>query len=69
MVKTQKLPMQEIARRLADDFMLTLRVAGVEAVMASLGVITTPGTKVPIAGFGYGRQAPPTRQCCSRMEG
>lgn len=54
MVKTQKLPMQEIARRLADELHVNVTVAGVEAVMASLGVITTPGTKVPIAVLDMG---------------
>ena len=50
MVKTQKLPMQEIADRLKTE----VKVAGVEAVMASLGALTTPGTKLPLAILDMG---------------
>ena len=35
MVKTQKLPMQEIASRLTTELGTEVKVAGVEAVMAS----------------------------------
>ena len=49
MVKTQKLPMQEIADRLKSELDTEVKVAGVEAVMASLGALTTPGTKLPLA--------------------
>ncbi len=49
MVKTQQLPMQKIAQKLQSDLNVSVVVAGVEAVMASLGALTTPGTKLPLA--------------------
>ncbi len=54
MVKTQKLPMQEIAQRLGSELGTEVKVAGVEAVMASLGALTTPGTKLPLAILDMG---------------
>lgn len=54
MVKTQKLPMQEIAEKLKLDLGTEVKVAGVEAVMASLGALTTPGTKLPLAILDMG---------------
>ena len=55
MVKTQQLPMQKIAQKLKEDLLNTdVVVAGVEAVMASLGAITTPGTKLPLAILDMG---------------
>lgn len=54
MVKTQKLPMQEIAERLRMELNTDVVVAGVEAVMASLGALTTPGTKLPLAILDMG---------------
>lgn len=54
MVRTQKLPMQEIAARLHQDLGTEVKVAGVEAVMASLGALTTPGTKLPLAILDMG---------------
>lgn len=54
MVKTQKLPMQEIAERLRMELNTEVVVAGVEAVMASLGALTTPGTKLPLAILDMG---------------
>lgn len=49
MVKTQQLPMQKIAQKLQQELNVNVVVAGVEAVMASLGALTTPGTKLPLA--------------------
>lgn len=49
MVKTQQLPMQKIAEKLQQDLGVKVVVAGVEAIMASLGALTTPGTKLPLA--------------------
>lgn len=49
MVKTQQLPMQKIAQKLEQDLNVKVVVAGVEAIMASLGALTTPGTKLPLA--------------------
>ncbi len=54
MVKTQKLPMQEIAARLREELGTQVKVAGVEAVMAILGALTTPGTKLPLAILDMG---------------
>lgn len=54
MVKTQKLPMQEIASRLQKKLNIPVKIAGVEAVMASLGALTTPGTKLPLAILDMG---------------
>lgn len=49
MVKTQQLPMQKIAEKLEEELHTKVVVAGVEAVMASIGALTTPGTQLPLA--------------------
>ena len=54
MVKTRQLPMEKIARRLSEELGVYVKVAGVEAVMASLGALTTPGTRLPIAILDMG---------------
>lgn len=54
MVKTQQLPMQKIAEKLKEDLHTEVVVAGVEAVMASLGALTTPGTRLPLAILDMG---------------
>lgn len=54
MVKTQHLPMQKIAEKLEQELQVKAVVAGVEAVMASLGAMTTPGTKLPLAILDMG---------------
>lgn len=54
MVKTQQLPMRKIAEKLRTDLNTEVVVAGVEAVMASLGALTTPGTKLPLAILDMG---------------
>ncbi|MDY3085600.1 MAG: diol dehydratase reactivase subunit alpha [Blautia sp.] len=54
MVKTQHLPMQQIADRLEEELHVKVSVAGVEAVMASLGAMTTPGTRLPLAILDMG---------------
>ena len=54
MVKTQKLPMREIAARLHEELSVKTMVAGVEAVMAGLGALTTPGVKLPLAILDMG---------------
>ena len=54
MVKTQQLPMQKIAQRLEQELKVKAVVAGVEAVMASLGAMTTPGTRLPLAILDMG---------------
>ena len=54
MVRTQQLPMRQIANRLHADLGVEVVVAGVEAVMASLGALTTPGTSLPLAILDMG---------------
>lgn len=54
MVKTQRLPMREIAQKLKLELGTEVKIAGVEAVMASLGALTTPGTKLPLAILDMG---------------
>lgn len=54
MVRTRQLPMQQIADTLAAQLGVRVHVAGVEAVMAALGALTTPGTKTPIAVLDIG---------------
>ena len=54
MVKTRQLPMQKIAEKLKEDLGVQVVVAGVEAVMASLGALTTPGVTVPLAILDMG---------------
>ncbi len=54
MVKTEQLPMQQIAQRLKSDLGVEVVVAGVEAIMASLGAFTTPGVRLPLAMLDMG---------------
>ena len=54
MVKTGHLPMQKIAHKLKTELKIDVVVAGVEAVMASLGAVTTPGTQLPLAILDMG---------------
>ncbi len=54
MVKTRQLPMQIIAEKLESELGVKSRVAGVEAVMATLGALTTPGTALPLAILDMG---------------
>lgn len=54
MVKTNHLPMGEIANKLQSELGIFVEVAGVEAVMATLGALTTPGTQVPLAILDMG---------------
>ncbi|MDO5136065.1 MAG: diol dehydratase reactivase subunit alpha [Eubacteriales bacterium] len=54
MVKTRQLPMEQIANRLQEELQVHAVVAGVEAVMASLGAMTTPGTRLPLAILDMG---------------
>lgn len=54
MVKTRRLPMREIAEKLKLELGTDVKVAGVEAVMASLGALTTPGTQLSLAILDMG---------------
>ncbi len=49
MVKTSRLPMQNIASDLSEKTGVFVKIAGAEANMALLGALTTPGTEKPIA--------------------
>ena len=48
MVKTSQLPMRQIAHLLKEELGIPVEVAGVEAEMAVLGALTTPGTEKPL---------------------
>ena len=54
MVKTKHLPMEKIADELKRRLHIYVKVAGVEAVMAALGALTTPGTRLPLAMLDLG---------------
>lgn len=54
MVKTEQLPMEKIADELENQLHIYVKVAGVEAIMATLGAITTPGTMLPLAILDLG---------------
>ena len=54
MVKTSRLPMQQIAAQLTKDLGVRGVIAGVEANMAILGALTTPGTAKPLAILDMG---------------
>ncbi|MFV0528330.1 MAG: diol dehydratase reactivase subunit alpha [Lachnospiraceae bacterium] len=54
MVKTAQLPMERIAALLREQLHVNVKVAGVEAVMAAIGALTTPGTTLPLAILDLG---------------
>ena len=54
MVKTQQLPMQQIADGIESELDTEVIIQGVEANMAVLGSLTTPGTDVPVAILDMG---------------
>ncbi|MCF8077760.1 MAG: diol dehydratase reactivase subunit alpha [Desulfobacterales bacterium] len=54
MVETHKLPMQRLARKLQEEILVPVVVAGVEAEMAIRGALTTPGTQLPLAILDLG---------------
>ncbi|WP_026487266.1 diol dehydratase reactivase subunit alpha [Caldanaerobius polysaccharolyticus] len=54
MVKTDRLPMMDVAEYLKGKTGVFVKVAGVEAVMAALGALTTPGTELPLAILDVG---------------
>ncbi len=54
MVETQKLPMQRLARKLKEEILVPVFIGGVEAEMAILGALTTPGTRAPLAILDLG---------------
>lgn len=54
MVKTNKLPMEDIAQKLQEETNVKVIIAGVEANMAVLGALTTPGTDKPLVILDMG---------------
>ncbi|NOY87482.1 MAG: diol dehydratase reactivase subunit alpha [Deltaproteobacteria bacterium] len=54
MVKTHKLPMQRLARKLEEEISVSTNIGGVEAEMAIRGALTTPGLKPPMAILDLG---------------
>lgn len=54
MVKTSRLPMQQIATELMEGLGVKVVIAGVEANMAIMGALTTPGTAKPLAILDMG---------------
>ncbi|RYD04023.1 hypothetical protein N752_16670 [Desulforamulus aquiferis] len=54
MVKTSRLPMQQIADKLTEELGTRVIIAGVEANMAIHGALTTPGTDRPLAILDMG---------------
>lgn len=54
MVKTQQLPMEKMAVELKKVTGVFTHIAGVEAVMASLGALTTAGVALPVAILDLG---------------
>ena len=54
MVKTKQLPMELIAGCLREELKVEVEVAGVEALVASLGSLTTPGVGLPLAILDMG---------------
>ncbi|MGA7877964.1 MAG: diol dehydratase reactivase subunit alpha [Desulfoferrobacter sp.] len=54
MVKTHKLPMQRLARKLEEEIMVPVAVGGIEAEMAIRGALTTPGTRPPLVILDLG---------------
>ncbi|WPC44384.1 diol dehydratase reactivase subunit alpha [Clostridium sp. JS66] len=54
MVKTSKLPMETIAKKLQDETGVKVLIGGVEANMAVLGALTTPGTDKPLVILDIG---------------
>ena len=54
MVKTSRLPMEQIANQLRSNLGVKVVIAGVEANMAIEGALTTPGTDKPLAILDMG---------------
>lgn len=54
MVKTTRLPMEQIAEGLSRELGTKVHIGGVEAEMAILGALTTPGVENPLAVLDIG---------------
>ena len=54
MVNTDRLLMEKVAQALAEEIHVRVELGGVEANMAILGALTTPGTDLPLAILDLG---------------
>jgi len=54
MVRTNRLPMESIAKKLKEETGVNVIIGGVEANMAVLGALTTPGTDKPLVILDMG---------------
>jgi len=54
MVKSSKLPMEKVAQKIEQEIGIPVEIAGIEANMAVLGALTTPGTELPVAILDLG---------------
>ena len=54
MVKTHRLPIQRLARKLVQEIDIPVHIGGVEAEMAIRGALTTPGVEPPMAILDLG---------------
>lgn len=54
MVKSSKLPMEKVAKKIQEELSIPVYIAGVEADMAIHGALTTPGTAKPLAVLDLG---------------
>lgn len=54
MVKSSRLPMEKVAREIENELGIRVEIAGVEANMAALGALTTPGASTPLAILDLG---------------
>lgn len=54
MVKSSRLPMEKVAKKIEEELSVAVHIAGVEANMAINGALTTPGTAKPLAVLDLG---------------
>ena len=54
MVKSDKLQMEMLAQKIQEEVKIPVKVGGVEANMAILGALTTPGVSIPLAIIDMG---------------
>jgi diol dehydratase reactivase alpha subunit len=54
MVKSSRLPMEKVAKKICDELKIPVQIGGVEANMAILGALTTPGVTTPLAVLDLG---------------
>lgn len=54
MVMTQNIPMQRLAKKIFEEIEIPVEIGGVEAEMAVIGALTTPGTEQPLAILDLG---------------